>query len=367
MMGRIRVGEHNIIEGVDHIVSKFLAAATAATKTNMILRREARSTMEHTRLSVLPLSVVVVLLLCTTSSASSRDVLPIAPALIHVGEGRRKKTGVIAGAYTVRCLDLRQRHPICLLRAGNLHDNTRRKGSNGDDDDDAETAASKANSSKYAPDASSLFANVRIPAALFAGAAAGAAFGMPIATSDGLKVGLVKRVYALCMIACLSSQLIAIVVSTLALEALARKRHLNAEAGSAAPLTLSDFMEQNYDLEWTTTKLHFFAGILTFVFGSGIRSWIAISCPVVAKAALLLILSATALAISFLEEGDAGCSNDKPLKLIRLAIKYWRLMFQKSLRNPWFGISFLLSLVTYGYILMNVNHVYQYLASKASP
>ena len=65
----------------------------------------------------------------------------------------------------------------------------------------------------YSSEAAGLFGNVRIPAALFAGAAAGAAFALPLGVSEGLKVGLVKRLYALLMMGSLSSEIVAVVVS----------------------------------------------------------------------------------------------------------------------------------------------------------
>jgi hypothetical protein len=60
-------------------------------------------------------------------------------------------------------------------------------------------------------------ANIRIPAALFAGA-----FAMPsIGMSDSLKLVLVKRLYSLLLLGSLSSQIVAVVVSTLTVGALA--------------------------------------------------------------------------------------------------------------------------------------------------
>lgn len=308
--------------------------------------------MATRRSKVIPFLVI---LLCTSSATTSSFV-----------------TGT---AGTAAICNTHQRQQHLKLRAGGVGGSSiGRRGSKSDDEE--RERQQQETTAKFGPDASSLFANVRIPAALFAGAAAGAAFAMPLAAADTLRVGLVKRVYALSMVGCLSSQLIAIVVSTLALEALSRRRH---DQGSSSvvtredpppppPRTLSEFIAAHYDLEWTTTKLHFFAGILSFAFGSGIRAWIAIGCPVVAKAALLLIVSATSLAISFLEEGgDGGDGSGRPFELVRLSARYFQMLCRKSLKNPWFGVSLALSLLTYGYMLMNVNHVYKYLVANSAP
>jgi len=73
----------------------------------------------------------------------------------------------------------------------------------------------------YASEASNLFGNLRVPASLFAGASVGAAFAMPIDGPEGLKIGLVKRLYALLMISSLACQVVVVVVTTCTMGALA--------------------------------------------------------------------------------------------------------------------------------------------------
>jgi len=247
-------------------------------------------------------------------------------------------------------------------------------------------------SQSHAAEAASLFSNVRIPAVLFAGASAGAAFALPIVVGeDTLKVGLVKRLYALLMIGALSSQLVVIVVATLALEAIAHGRHEKqvqqdeelVSTSVAVPRrrsspSLSDFVAAHYELEWIATRVHFFAGVLAFALGSGIRAWIFVACPVVAKACLFLILSATTLAVAFLQENDGLIStsssgvvtsnnSNKYLNIgnwlgIRTVCRYWRLLWGRAIRNPWFAAALVFSALTHCYILGNVRHVYVYLS-----
>ena len=109
----------------------------------------------------------------------------------------------------------------------------------------------------YAGAAGGLFGTYRIPASLFAGASAGAAFAMPILAGEAATLGYVKRIYAALMISSLVCQLQVIVVSTVALEHLSRAydKEVSVEA----------FMRRYFDLEWIAVRLNFFVGVLSFV------------------------------------------------------------------------------------------------------
>ena len=109
----------------------------------------------------------------------------------------------------------------------------------------------------HAGTAGSLFGTYRIPASLFAGASAGAAFAMPIVLGEAATLGYVKRIYAALMISSLVCQLQVIVVSTVALERLSRAydKEVSVEA----------FMRRYFDLEWIAVRLNFFVGVLSFV------------------------------------------------------------------------------------------------------
>ena len=109
----------------------------------------------------------------------------------------------------------------------------------------------------YAGAAGGLFGTYRIPASLFAGASAGAAFAMPIVLGEAATLGYVKRIYAALMISSLVCQLQVIVVSTVALERLSRAydKEVSVEA----------FMRRYFDLEWIAVRLNFFVGVLSFV------------------------------------------------------------------------------------------------------
>jgi hypothetical protein len=109
----------------------------------------------------------------------------------------------------------------------------------------------------YAGAAGGLFGTYRIPASLFAGASAGAAFAMPIVAGELATLGYVKRIYAALMISSLVCQLQVIVVSTVALERLSRPYDQET--------SVENFMRRYFDLEWIAVRLNFFVGVLSFV------------------------------------------------------------------------------------------------------
>ena len=209
----------------------------------------------------------------------------------------------------------------------------------------------------YSDVASNLFGNLRIPAALFAGASAGAAFSMPLADGDGLKLGMVKRIYALLMVGSLSSQIIVLIVATVTLGRLATDQPREAA-------TMSEYLHQNYDLEWVTARLHFLSGLLMFATASGLRAWISIACPVVAKGAVGIIISSTLLAVAFIDMVERRQSSatkgmlDLPIRFVKL------LLEQIQKRDLWFLAATISATVTAVFLVSNIAHIWIYLAAK---
>jgi hypothetical protein len=208
----------------------------------------------------------------------------------------------------------------------------------------------------YGSEMSALFGNIRIPAALFAGASAGAAFAMPLGQADGLKLGFVKRIYALLMMSALSCQLLAIIVATLSMGTIA----VSAESRKAK--CLADYIEEHFDLNWVTARWNFLAGIFAFVIGMGIRAWLSVTCPIFGKAALGIIASSTIFAVGFIEDNERKRRSGGVSKgLFGLTIKYVISMLKKAKKDPLFALGSLLSAVTWGYVAYNLPHVWQYL------
>ncbi len=223
---------------------------------------------------------------------------------------------------------------------------------------------SKEGSKDYGGDVASLFGNFRIPASLFAGASAGAAFAMPIgAAEEGLRIGFVKRYYALLMIGSLSSQLITIIVSTAAMVTI-------SSCGNSRPKTSSvgELLNQNFELEWTAARLFFNAGLMMFAAGAGLRSWISIGCPVFANAALGFILSSTILCIAFMREMERALmvddeGNHTSSNLFTICLRFVSLLVKHSRQQPLFALSALIASITGGYIILKTPHIIHYLTA----
>ena len=204
----------------------------------------------------------------------------------------------------------------------------------------------------YAGEAAGLFGNIRIPAALFAGASAGAAFALPIGMNESMKIATVKRVYALMMMGALSSEIVAVVVSTLTMGALSTQTKPHT-----AP-SLRDYLRDYLDLEWVSARIHFLGGVLLFSLATGLRAWISIACPVVANAALGIILSSTVLCLSFLAQLEGGTFSDG---FFRLPLRYTHTLVNRSKHSKMFAVSLAFSLATTLYIIGSIPHVYKYL------
>lgn len=210
----------------------------------------------------------------------------------------------------------------------------------------------------YSGEASGLFGNVRIPAALFAGASAGAAFAMPLGHgAEAFRVAMVKRVYALLMMGSLSSQILAVVIATLAVGSLATSESKNPTS------SVAQLIRDKYHLEWIGTRWHFLSGVLMFVVGLGLRAWVTISCPVFAKAALGVIVSSALLCVAFIEHSQQG--GELLDGFVKLPFKYIQLFLERAKGNPLFALAFVAGAVTNIYILAKVPHIVHYLSSVA--
>lgn len=210
----------------------------------------------------------------------------------------------------------------------------------------------------YSGVASSLFGNLRIPASLFAGASAGAAFTLPISASEGVALGMVKRTYALLMIGSLSSQIITLVVSTMAMTMISA----NDEKKSNS---LIQFLNDNYELEWTTARLFFLSGLLLFSMSLGLRAWVAISCPIVARTALGLIISSTFFCLACIQdiESKMTAGSNKHRSLIHMPFRFCTMMTRKATQAPLFALAVIIASISFTYIGSNVLHLVKYLAA----
>lgn len=196
----------------------------------------------------------------------------------------------------------------------------------------------------------SLFGDLRIPTALFAGASAGAAFAMPLAHDDGIKRGLVKRMYTLLMMGSFSCEMITLVVATITISAISLRK-------AESTYNVMDFIERHYLFEWVSARLGFLGGILLFLIATGLRAWVNIGCPVYALASLGVISSAATFCLGIVNAHE----RENGRTLFALPSKFFELFVEKLRSDVLLSISFVLATVTGIFVLAKFPHVIRYL------
>ena len=180
------------------------------------------------------------------------------------------------------------------------------------------TAAAQTGVKQFDGAASAVFNNLRIPAALVAGAAFGGAFGLQLNSADAFALALAKRAYVVIAVMALASELLVVVTATCALDAMNR-------ADSLVPAeTLSCWFERNgLELENLVCTVHFFFGLLGLTAMVGLRAWITISCARIAKGTLGLIASVVLIMISMLN------SRNVEFDLFKLSRRYGAALYHR--------------------------------------
>ena len=180
------------------------------------------------------------------------------------------------------------------------------------------TAAAPTGVKQFDGAASAVFNNLRIPAALVAGAAFGGAFGLQLNSADAFALALAKRAYVVIAVMALASELLVVVTATCALDAMNR-------ADSLVPAeTLSCWFERNgLELENLVCTVHFFFGLLGLTAMVGLRAWITISCARIAKGTLGLIASVVLIMISMLN------SRNVEFDLFKLSRRYGAALYNR--------------------------------------
>ena len=180
------------------------------------------------------------------------------------------------------------------------------------------TAAAPTGVKQFDGAASAVFNNLRIPAALVAGAAFGGAFGLQLNSADAFALALAKRAYVVIAVMALASELLVVVTATCALDAMNR-------ADSLVPAeTLSCWFERNgLELENLVCTVHFFFGVLGLTAMVGLRAWITISCARIAKGTLGLIASVVLIMISMLN------SRNVEFDLFKLSRRYGAALYTR--------------------------------------
>jgi hypothetical protein len=196
-----------------------------------------------------------------------------------------------------------------------------------------------------------LFGNLRIPASLVAGASLGSAFAMPLNASDGLKLGMVKRIYALLMMGSLASMLLVVLVATVTMNDI-------VICPTRRSKSVGDYIEENYAMEWLATKINFIWGNVAFVVGASLRGWMAISCAVISKGVLGIMTSLLLVAISVFLEKE---KNRTGMNLLEQWSQAMKIVGNRMKGNPLFGVAVIMWVSTVGYIFAEIPHIYQFL------
>ena len=196
-----------------------------------------------------------------------------------------------------------------------------------------------------------LFGNLRIPASLVAGAALGSAFGLPLAQTDGLALGMVKRVYVLLMLGSMSSMLLTVLLSTLCMNDIALKPPRTAKSSV-------EYIKRYYSLEFMLARSNFLWGNIIFVIGSMMRGWVFLSCPKVARGVLgfmgSFILISSSIVLEYSKEQTGKSLREQVLDSNSM-------IWKKMKKSKMFALGTILWIVTFIYLAANVPHIAEYL------
>lgn len=114
----------------------------------------------------------------------------------------------------------------------------------------------------FSGEAAGVLGSYRVPAMLLVGGAYGGVFALPLlAEADSFLVSMSKRTYMIIALATVASELLSVIVSTMAMDRLS----LQAKAKVTPAPTVKEFLKRNCHLEFLTVKVHFLLGLIGFV------------------------------------------------------------------------------------------------------
>lgn len=149
-----------------------------------------------------------------------------------------------------------------------------------------------------------LFGNMRAPAALIGGSLVplGIITALPITSTDSKIDKLLKRGTMIIAVASLLSEILAVTYSSIAINKL-------AEIPSPLTAGVAELIEQNHELAWVGTNIHFLAGLMGFALIAGSKAYSIYGNPV-GKVAIGWSVAAFLQALSVVNKGIAmGSSN----------------------------------------------------------
>ncbi|KAL3932884.1 MAG: hypothetical protein SGBAC_010644 [Bacillariaceae sp.] len=224
-----------------------------------------------------------------------------------------------------------------------------------EDDDDTDDEDDSPPETDHGGVVSGLFGNLRIPASLLAGASLGQAFALPFADADGLILGMVKRVYVLCMLGSFSSMLLTVLVSTTVMTDITLSNPRLAKSPG-------DYINRYYALEYMLTKLNFFLGSGSFAIGSMLRGWIFLNLALVGRGVLGIMGSFTLMSASIVLEYSRRQTGKSWVGQLKDTLQ---LMQNKTKKNRLFGVGAIIWASTVIYLFANIPQVADYLIVTA--
>lgn len=182
-----------------------------------------------------------------------------------------------------------------------------------------------------------LFGNIRVPAALVAGAGItiGYANASPPNDSDLPRVAMLKKLNALLAMACLSTELIAVLWSTIEVNKLYEISH-------APTQSLMELLKRDYALSWLGTNIHFIVGLFMLMPMTAIFVWVNMG-PGLGKVAVLGSVSTVCFMGSVVNHGVARGDGTTRFagSFAALFVRYLKLLAAHASHNkmPLLGAS----------------------------
>ena len=211
----------------------------------------------------------------------------------------------------------------------------------------ADVASSTDAAADYSDAASALFNNMRAPASLLAGTLLGATWSLAPLPTDAGAVKIVKRLHTLVGLLATCSEIIAIIVCTVAINKLSEIKPPPTQGVSGL------LASPAYELSWLGANANFFVGLLGLVAMTGARGYLVLASSGVfyAAAAAFLAASAGLLITSAINTGISSgdgtmCGKQAPFgrSLADLFMRYAALLTRRARTAPLTGLSLLSAL-----------------------
>mmetsp|Transcript_13454 Transcript_13454/g.25805 ORF Transcript_13454/g.25805 Transcript_13454/m.25805 type:complete len:160 (-) Transcript_13454:151-630(-) len=126
--------------------------------------------------------------------------------------------------------------------------------------------------------------------------------------------------------------------------------------------SLMEWMQQNYQAEWTTVKFNFLSGIVCFSLAAALRAKLTMVCPVLAAACVGVLLSSTLLSLAFVHDVEEALQPGKG-GLVQLPLQMVSVTWRSSRKSPLFFVASVSYFLTCAYVAIQIPHLYRYLAS----